>query len=257
MIVDTHAHVTLCGDFLTPAQYDADCHEGKVAWVLDAGIHPSDFAARKAALSPRHGFSTVFHLGVALAPHEVERGGKAGLDEVERILREENPLAISEIGLEYAHKGEHREAQRELFAAQLALAKRYQKPVFLHIRDAWDDAAPLVAESGVRRGAVHCFSGGVKEARAFLDLGFHLSFSGIVTFKNAITTQEAARYCPIDRLLTETDAPWLAPMPHRGKKNRSSWVRHTNVAVANLRGAQENEVHRAVRRNAEALLGLG
>jgi len=256
-VIDTHAHVTLCGEYLDPARYDADCREGNVAWVLDAGIHPDDFASRKAALSPAHGFATRYYLGVALAPHEVERATPADLDRVEQILREEDPAAICEIGLEYAQQGEHRAAQRELFSSQLALAKKYDKPVFLHIRDAWDDARELVAASGVRRGAVHCFSGGVPEARAFLDLGFHLSFSGIVTFKNARPTQEAARFCPLDRVLTETDAPWLAPMPHRGQKNRSSWVRHTNRAIATLRGLEEQAVHRAVRVNAEALLGLG
>lgn len=250
-LVDTHAHVTkaLGG----PDAYRSRCLEAGLAWVLDAGIHPSDFIDRKAALSGE-GFGDFFKLGVALAPHESDKATDADLDHVERLMDDPAVVAVSEIGLEYAHLKDNHPRQRHLFAAQLEMAKVRGLPVFLHIRDAWADAVEVVKASGVRKGAVHCFSAGPAEARAFLDLGFHLSFSGILTFKNARPTQDAAKAIPPDRLLTETDAPWLAPAPHRGQTNHSAYLPHTNAFLANLRGWSLEETHRTLRENAERLL---
>lgn len=252
--VDTHAHVTKSDE--SPQTCRTRCLEAGLDWVLDAGIHPDDFADRKARLSgPEHrGF---FKLGVALAPHESATATDADLAHVEKLMDDPAVVAVSEIGLEYAQLKDNHPRQRALFAAQLEMAKVRGLPVFLHIRDAFDEAIDLVKASGVRKGAVHCFSGKIVDARGFLDLGFHISFSGILTFKNAKPVQEAAAFVPEDRLLTETDAPWLAPMPHRGETNHPVHLVHTNRFLANLRGWTLDETVTRLRANAEALLARG
>ncbi len=251
-VIDTHGHLTLCEDFISLDDHLTACRNEGLRYVLDPGLHPDDFAERKRKLS---GYPEVL-LGAALAPHHTASAGEADLKKLESILETEKVAALSEIGLEYFHLKENHARQREIFSAQLAMAGRFSLPVFLHIRDAYEDAVKTVRDSGVNRGAVHCFTGNAGDAGKFLDLGFHLSFSGIVTFKNSMELQEIAKNIPLDRLLTETDAPYLTPVPMRGKKNISPYVKHTNRFIAALRGMTEEAFSRAVYENAMKLLGL-
>jgi TatD DNase family protein len=176
---------------------------------------------------------------VGLHPHEAS----SGVAEVETTLREvlEQPpglvVAVGECGLDYHYDHSPRAAQREAFEAQAALALRLGLALVVHCRDAWDDTFDVLRASGPpERTILHCFTGGPAEARRFLDLGAFLSFSGIVTFKGAQNVRDAAALCPLDRLLVETDAPFLAPVPHRGKENRPAWVVEVGEAVAGIRG---------------------
>ena len=145
------------------------------------------------------------------------------------------PVAIGEIGLDYHYSPETRDAQRALFAAQLDFARQNDKPVVIHTREAADDTIGLLKEIP-SRGIIHCFTGDIAEARAYLDLGFYISISGIVTFKAADNVRATARYIPDDRILIETDSPYLAPVPMRGKPNEPAFLRHTCEFLANLRG---------------------
>ena len=145
------------------------------------------------------------------------------------------PVAIGEIGLDYHYSPETRDAQRALFAAQLDFARQSDKPVVIHTREAADDTIGLLKEIP-SRGIIHCFTGDIAEARAYLDLGFYISISGIVTFKAADNVRATARYIPDDRILIETDSPYLAPVPMRGKPNEPAFLRHTCEFLANLRG---------------------
>ena len=152
-----------------------------------------------------------------------------------------SPSAIGEIGLDYHYYGpETRTAQMRLFAAQLEEARRRGLPVIVHTREAADDTLALLREIP-SRGVIHCFTGTPDEARAYLDLGFFVSFSGIVTFKSADNVRASARYVPGDRILIETDAPFLAPVPMRGKPNEPGFVRHTCEFLANLRGVSPED----------------
>ena len=145
-------------------------------------------------------------------------------------------VAVGECGFDYHYEHSPRAAQRDAFAAQVELARRYDLTLVVHSRDAWDDTLDVLRAAGPpQRTVLHCFTGGPDEARRCLDLGAFLSFSGIVTFKGAQDVRDAAALCPLDRLMVETDAPFLAPVPHRGKQNRPAWV----VAVGECGGRDQ------------------
>ena len=249
--IDTHVHLTHVQQNMDWQEQRRLCLEAGVVRLLDAGLHPVDFAEREAILRD---WPEVF-FGVAIAPHH-HRSERAAVADLAPQLGHPRVVALSEIGLDDREGSLPMEEQKSLFAELLELAAAEDVPVFLHIRGAWSEALRVLKASRCRRGAVHCFSAGPDEARAFLDLEFHLSFSGILTFKNAPTVHEAARLCPADRMLTETDAPWLAPVPHRGKKNHAALIVHTNQFLADLRRTSLEEVETALWNNAADLLGL-
>jgi TatD DNase family protein len=176
---------------------------------------------------------------IGLHPHEAS----SGVGEVEAVLVESMAdagdvvVAVGECGLDYHYDHSPRPVQRDAFAAQIALAHRHSLTLVVHTRQAWDDTLDILRTEGVpARTVMHCFTGGADEARRCLDLGAYLSFSGIVTFKNASDVRAAALLCPLDRLLVETDAPFLAPSPHRGVPNRPAWVAVVGEAVAEVKG---------------------
>ena len=153
---------------------------------------------------------------------------------------------MGECGFDYHYEHSPRGAQRLAFAAQVDLARRRGLTLVVHSRDAWDDTLDvLCAEGPPERTVLHCFTGGPAEARRCLDAGAYLSFSGIVTFKAADDVRAAAALCPLDRLLVETDAPFLAPVPHRGRENRPAWVAVVGAAVAEVKGMAPDALARA------------
>jgi TatD DNase family protein len=175
---------------------------------------------------------------MGLHPHEASHG----VEELERALVAELEysrgivVAVGECGFDYHYEHSPRAAQRDAFAAQVELARRHDLTLVVHSRDAWDDTLDVLRASGPpERTVLHCFTGGPDEARRCLDIGAFLSFSGIVTFKGAHDVREAAALCPLDRLLVETDAPFLAPVPHRGQQNRPAWVVAVGEAVAQIK----------------------
>jgi TatD DNase family protein len=166
-------------------------------------------------------------------------------------------VAIGECGLDYHYDHSPRPTQREAFARQIELANRHRLALVIHTREAWDDTLDILAAAGVPdRTVVHCFTGGPEEARRCLDLGTFLSFSGVVTFKNADQVREAAALCPLDRLLVETDAPFLTPVPHRGTLNEPSRVPVVGAAIAQVKRVETPVLAEASTRNARALFAL-
>lgn len=161
-------------------------------------------------------------------------------------------IAIGEIGLDYSESVNHSD-QQELFSAQLQYAREIGKPVMLHVRDAHADALAVVKEQRIERGVVHCFTGTQAEAKQWLDAGFYLSFSGIITFKNASDVQEAAQYAPVNRIFCETDAPFLAPVPYRGKPNQINYVYYVYERMAELRGLPMDRLALQLQSNFEEL----
>jgi TatD DNase family protein len=201
---------------------------------------------------------------VGLHPHEASRGVAPIAALLDRCTPAPGPrapgsvVAVGECGLDYYYEHSPREAQREAFAAQIALAKSRGLALVVHTRDAWDDTFAILDDCGVpERTVIHCFSGGEAEARRCLALGAYLSFSGIVTFKNARPVREAAVVCPADRLLVETDAPFLAPVPYRGKPNEPAHVALVGAALAELRGEAVEELAATTSANVSALFSLG
>jgi len=196
---------------------------------------------------------------VGLHPHDASQG----LAEVEQVLDDalaRHPgmvVAVGECGLDYHYDHSPRPAQREMFAAQVALARDRNLTLVVHTRDAWDDTFDILAGSPrPERVVVHCFTGGPDEARRCLDLGAFVSFSGIVTFKSADDVRAAAALCPLDRLLVETDAPFLAPVPHRGEDNRPALVPVVGEAVAAVKVLEPDTLAATSRAAARAAFAL-
>jgi len=197
--------------------------------------------AREAA---RHGADPMAWATVGLHPHDASQG----VDEIAALLgravREEAAVvAVGECGLDYYYEHSPKEAQRAAFAAQIALAHAHGLALVIHARDAWDDLFDVLDAEGVpERTVLHCFTGGPEEVDRCLRAGMYISFSGIVTFKNAADVRAAAARCPLDRLLVETDSPFLAPVPHRGRTNEPSYLPLVGEAIATVKDCSVDEV---------------
>ena len=167
-------------------------------------------------------------------------------------------VGIGETGLDYFYDHSPRETQREVFERFLGLAVAVKRPVICHVRDAHEDAITVLAAGPLpdQGGVIHCYSGNREHARRYLDLGLHLSFSGVLTFKKADDIREAAAYAPADRILVETDAPYLAPIPHRGQRNEPAYVVKTLAALARVRGISVSHAAEATTANAFRLFNL-
>jgi len=169
---------------------------------------------------------------VGLHPHDARQG----VDTVVDLLDRPGVIAVGETGLDYYYEHSPRDVQRRVFAEQIQLAHERQLPLIIHSRDAWTDTFDVLSAEGAPPLTIfHCFSGGPDEARRCLTIGAFVSFSGIVTFKTAVDVQDAARLVPLDRMLVETDAPYLAPVPYRGKPNEPAYVQWTARFIADLR----------------------
>lgn len=189
---------------------------------------------------------------VGVHPHDAAKANGGTMARLEELSRHRKVLAIGEIGLDYYYDHSPREVQRAVFRRQLEIARKLNKPVVIHTRDAWDDTFSILDEQWVGAGLpgiMHCFSGGPGEAERALARGFYISFSGMVTYSKATGVQEAARLTPADRLLVETDAPYLAPAPHRGKRNEPALVVETAKKLAELRGQSYEEISAATTAN--------
>jgi TatD DNase family protein len=214
----------------------------------------TDAAKSAAAIEAARAHSGVWAT-VGLHPHDAVQG----VDSIEGLLRDRAPevVAVGECGLDYHYDHSPRSVQREVFAAQVALAHETGLALVIHTREAWDDTWAILGAEGVpERTVFHCFTGGVEEARRALDLGASLSFSGIVTFRTADDVRAAAAACPLDRLLVETDSPFLAPVPHRGQPNSPALVPVVGAAVAAVRDVETAVVEAATWDNADRLFRL-
>ena len=197
-----------------------------------------------------------FYATVGVHPHDAAKAAADTIDRLRTLAAHPKVLAIGEIGLDYHYDFSPREVQIEVFRAQLRLAAETGKPVVIHTREAWEDTLRILDENPPAALIMHCFTGGPDEARQCLDRGFYLSFGGVLTFPKAENVREAARITPDDRLLVETDAPYLAPVPHRGKRNEPAFVVDTVRRLAAVRGAVAEEISDLTTANFDGLFGL-
>ncbi|MBI3208601.1 MAG: TatD family hydrolase [Candidatus Solibacter usitatus] len=257
-LIDSHCH-------LDGEPFDAD-RDAAIQRALDAGVElmmcigtgggPPDY---EAGIRLADKYAPVYAT-VGVHPHEAAKADGDSIAAMEKLLRHPKVLAIGEMGLDYHYDYSPRETQRDVFVSQLQLARRAAKPIVIHTREAWDDTLRILEEHWTLPnpgGIMHCFSGGVAEARRCLDMGFHLSFAGVVTFPKATDLHAAAKEAPLDRILVETDAPYLAPVPMRGKRNEPSFVIHTAHRLASLRGETPETIARATSANFRALCRMG
>jgi TatD DNase family protein len=197
---------------------------------------------------------------IGLHPHEASLGTAAIVDQLAAAIASNDPglVAVGECGLDYHYDHSPRDVQRRVFAEQVQLARSHGLTLVIHARDAWDDLFDVLAAEGVPdRAVLHCFTGGPDEARRCLDAGMFVSFSGIVTFKNADGVRAAVALCPMDRLLVETDSPFLAPVPHRGRTNEPALVPLVGRAVAQVKGIDPVEIAESTTAAALSAFHLG
>jgi TatD DNase family protein len=240
-LVDSHCH-------LDGPRFDAD-RAAAIARARAAGVEtlvaigtgegPPDLRAG-VRLAEEYDF---IYATAGVHPHDAAKCAPETMAEVERLCAHEKVVAVGETGLDYHYDFSPRDAQWRVFEEQMAIAARMGLPVVIHTREAWADTAAIVrAHRPPAGGIFHCFSGGVAEAEEALELGFHISFAGIVTFPKALEMQAAAAMTPLDRLLVETDAPYLAPVPYRGKRCEPAHVVETARKVAELKGLSLEEL---------------
>ncbi len=251
--IDTHCHLEM-------DEFNLDRNE-VIERAKNAGIEAvitigSDLKGNKGALELSEKYDSVY-AAVGFHPHDA----KDFTEEIYRKLKEwtakEKVVAIGEIGLDYHYDNSPREVQREVFKLQLSLAKETGLPVVIHSREAKKDTLEIVKESGIDKGVFHCFSGDMDMAEKVMAMGFHISIAGPVTFKNAKKLVEIAKSIPDDYLLIETDAPYLAPEPFRGKRNEPSYLVYTARKIAELRGISMDDLARITTLNAKRLFRIG
>jgi TatD DNase family protein len=239
---DAHCHIT--DEHVEPAR------AAGVGRLITVG---TDLASSRLAIDVASRHDGVWATA-GVHPHDA----KDGIAGIEALLADPNVVAVGECGLDHHYDHSPRDVQREAFAAQIALAHGHGLALVIHTREAWPETFDILRAEGVpERTVFHCFTGGPDEARTALDLGAALSFSGIVSFPSAEDLREAARVCPLDRMTVETDTPYLAPVPHRGKKNQPAWVPLVGAAVAEAKGVAVEEVEAATTATAAALFAVG
>ena len=255
-LIDTHCHLAdqkLRGEV---EELLARAREAGVARIVSVGaIGPIETDRTTVDIAER--YPNVF-AAIGIHPHDAKDLSEDRLAKLRELAHSPKVVAIGESGLDFHYLHSPREQQEESLRHHLALARELQLPIVIHCREAEPRLAEIVRESGLPAagGVIHCFTGDTRAARAFLDLGFHISFSGILTFKNAGEVQEAARAVPDNRILVETDAPYLAPEPYRGKRNEPAFVRRTFEFLAELRSTAPKALAERVTENASELFAL-
>jgi TatD DNase family protein len=253
-MIDSHCH-------LDPEYFGADCkdvltraRQAGVAAFISVGVGRGLQAPRDAIALANQEPDVFATVGVH--PHDVAAMTETDWQELDLLARRPRVVGVGETGLDYHYRHSPEDVQRAAYRRFIELARAAGLPIVSHVRDAHTDAAAILREERAGPGVIHCFTGGVAEARAYLDLGQYLSFSGIVTFKKATDVREAAAFAPADRVLVETDAPYLAPVPHRGKRNEPAFIAQTLAVLAELRASTPAEMDAATTENTRRLFGL-
>jgi TatD DNase family protein len=250
-LVDSHCH-------LDDEQFDADREEtierARAAGVeammaIGTGNGPPDLEAA-VRLADRYPF---IYATVGVHPHDASKATEETFARLRKLADHPKVQALGEIGLDYHYDFSPRDVQRSVFERQLAIAAEAGKPVVIHTREAWEDTTAALRSRWRGGGIMHCFTGDEQQAREALDLGFHLAFGGVLTFPKADAVRQAARITPLDRLLVETDCPYLAPVPRRGKRNEPAFLVETVRRLAEVRNASIEEIAQQTTANFERL----
>jgi TatD DNase family protein len=258
VLLDSHAHLD---DSAFDADRDAVIERARAAGlryllVAGGGTGP-DRLDSPLAVAERYDWVCA-SLGVH--PHEARHFTDSHAERILKLAQNPKVVALGEIGLDYLYDHSPRDVQRQVLIRQMELARGLRLPIIIHCRDAWADLYQTTQtywQSAGLGGILHCFSGNLDDARKFLDWGFLISFAGNLTFPKAKALREVAREIPLDRLLIETDCPYLAPAPYRGKRNEPAYVRAVAQELARLRGLTEEEIGQQVIQNFEKFLPAG
>jgi TatD DNase family protein len=252
-LIDSHAHIQdkeYAGETAAVIQRAGEAGVEQIIVVGGAGDMSSNTAAVALAESYANLYATV-----GMHPHDAKDVGEEELQELKELAANSKVIAVGETGLDYFYNHSPREVPRRVFAPFIRLAGETGLPLVVHVRDAASEAVELLRNesAGKIRGVIHCFTGDYDAARNYLDLGFYLSFTGIITFKNAEALREVVRKVPLDRMFVETDSPYLTPVPYRGKRNEPAYVRFVAGAIASVKSLTIEEVARVTTSNVRAL----
>lgn len=252
LLIDTHAH--LQDQAFIPDQDTA------IQRALTSGIHHIitvgyDYISSQAAVTLAQHQTSLF-AAVGIHPHDASAWQENTNQLLLDLSRQKKVIAIGETGLDYYRNLSPRDRQKKVFARQLELARQVSLPVIIHSRDAGEEVFGFIKDFPELTGVIHCFSGTLFEARKFIELGWYLGITGSVTFPKATVLQEVVREIPLERLLLETDAPYLAPQPHRGQRNEPSYLGYMAAAVAMLKNVEVSVVAQQTTANAQKLFKL-
>lgn len=255
MFIDSHAH-------LDDKRFDED-RDILIEGLKDNGIDIAinigadlQTSINSVELSKKYGH---IYASVGIHPHSADEADDIALKKIKELADNEKVVAIGEIGLDFYYDNSPRDEQRKCFKEHLRLAKELNLPVVIHSREASQETFDIIqeAQDGTLRGVMHCYSGSVEMAEEYINkLGFYISIGGPVTFKNARIVKEVAQFVPLDKLLIETDCPYLTPEPYRGKRNEPMYVKYTAAEIAKLRGITVEELAEATSRNARELFKI-
>jgi TatD DNase family protein len=249
VLIDSHAHIQgkeYAGEAADVIARAREAGVGKIIAVGGAG----DMSSNTEAVALASAFPDIYAT-VGMHPHDAKDVGEDELRQLRELAASEKVVAVGETGLDYYYNHSPRDMQRRAFTQFIHMARETGLPIVVHERDAAQEAAELLREEsdGDLRGVIHCFTGSYHAARVYLDLGFYLSFTGIITFKNAEPLRDVVRKIPLERMLVETDSPYLTPVPHRGKRNEPAYVRLVAETVAKLKEISLDEVATVTTRN--------
>ncbi|MBP1046891.1 TatD family hydrolase [Enterococcus sp. BWM-S5] len=254
MIFDSHTH-------LNAEQFNDDIPEtierAKELGVTEMAVVGFDTPTIDKSLALSKEYSDIYSI-IGWHPTEAGSYTKEIETRLQELLTTPEVVALGEIGLDYYWMEDPKEVQDRVFRRQIAIAKEMKLPISIHMRDAIEDTYRVLKEEGVQDigGIMHSYSGDSEWMKRFLDLGMHISFSGVVSFKKAVEVQEAAQTAPIDRMLVETDAPYLAPVPYRGKRNEPGYTRYVVEKIAELRNMPWEELAQQTTKNAHQLFRI-
>jgi TatD DNase family protein len=238
-LIDSHCHLDSL-DLSTKSIKDVlqEASNNDVKHCLSVATTLSGYETMKHKLTPYQNqcsFSCGIHpLNLDDEIYDAER--------FQNLAQEDNVIALGETGLDYYYQQENLEQQQENFKEHIRLGRKLSKPVIVHTRNAKEDTLKILKDEHVHSGVLHCFTEDIETAKQLLDIGFYISFSGIITFKNAEALREVAKYVPLDRILVETDSPYLAPVPYRGKENQPAYVREVAQYLSALKGVSLEEI---------------
>ena len=255
-LIDSHAHIQgkeYAGEAGAVVQRAREAGVARIIVVGGAGDISSNAAAVTLAQSSPSLYATV-----GMHPHDAKDVGEEELRKLKQLAAHPKVIAVGETGLDYFYNHSPREVQRRVFGQFIRLAIDTGLPLVVHERDASSETVEILRHEGAGRieGVIHCFTGNYEAARAYLDLGFYLSLSGIITFKNADALREVVRQVPLDRMFVETDSPYLTPVPHRGKRNEPAYVGLVAEAIARVKRITLEEVAHPTTRNVRQLFRI-